>query len=292
MSAGVDRRRLREEIHALYRVEQETMGERGTLDRLEQARRWDLAPTLRAGGVLVFPHAGVLDCGHQTAAVVNACLDSGADRVIVVSVLHAFSDEMQDARVRVAAGEDPAQWPFWGIQGPGIAGRDEWRDDHSLVSFRHFWSAETRRRGVLRPEVIERYPYLAGGKPERLPGVDELARLAEGAVVVSTADPFHHGIGYGDPPERALHPHEGGLELARRTINDGIEILARGDYWGYNQYCVRAKSDARDAGQVFRYLRAVTAGRILDLTYTETAELYQQPRPTWVAAALIEWRSA
>ena len=27
-------------------------------------------------------------------------------RVIVVSVLHAFTDEMQDARVRVAAGED------------------------------------------------------------------------------------------------------------------------------------------------------------------------------------------
>ncbi len=268
------------------------MGERGTFDRLDQGRRWDLAPTLEAGGVLVFPHAGVLDCGHQIAAVVNACLDSGADRVIVVSVLHAFTDEMQDARVRVAAGEDPARWPFWGIQGPGIAGREEWRADHSLVSFRHFWAAETRRRGTRGPEVIERYPYLAGGKPGRLPGIDELARLADDAVIVSTADAFHHGVGYGDPPERALHPDEGGLELARKTINEGIEILGRGDYWGYDQHCVRAKSDGRDAGQVFRCLRTVTAGRILDLTHTDTAELYQQPRPTWVAAGLIEWRDA
>lgn len=286
---ALDRQQLREQIHALYRAEHEAMGERGTLDRLDQARRWDLAPTLRAGGVLVFPHAGVLDCGHQTAAVVNACLDSGADRVIVVSVLHAFSDEMQDARVRVAAGEDPARWPFWGIQGPGISGRNEWREDHSLVSFRHFWAAEIRRRATRGPEVIERYPYLAAGKPERLPGVEELARLAEGATVVSTADPFHHGVGYGDPPEKALPPHDGGLALARRSINEGIEILGRGDYWGYNQHCMRAKSDARDAGQVFRHLRAVTHGRILDLTHTDTAELYDQPRPTWVAAALIEW---
>lgn len=74
------------------------------------------------------------------------------------------------------------------------------------------------------------YPYLAGGKPEWLPGIDELARLADSAVIVSTADAFHHGVGYGDPPERALHPDRGGLELARTTINEGIEILGRGDY--------------------------------------------------------------
>ncbi len=48
----LDRQKLREEIHALYRAEHEAMGERGTLDRLERARQWDLAPTLKAGGVL------------------------------------------------------------------------------------------------------------------------------------------------------------------------------------------------------------------------------------------------
>jgi hypothetical protein len=286
----LDRPKLQDEIHALYRAEHETMGERGTLERLEQARQWDLAPTLRAGGVLVFPHAGVLDCGHQIAAAVHACLDSGADRVIVISVLHAFTDAMEDARIAVAAGADPADWPFWGIQGPGIPGRDEWSGDHALMSWRHFWAAETKRRGIQGPEVVERYPYLAGGKPERLPGIDELARLAEDAVIVSTADPFHHGLGYGDPPERALHPHAGGLELARRTIEEGIAILGRGDYWGYNQHCVSAKSDARDAGQVFRYLRGAMHGRIVDMAYSDAAELYRQPPPTWVAAPLVEWQ--
>jgi hypothetical protein len=287
---SLDRQRLKEQIHQLYRSEHEAMGEHGTLERLERAREWDLAPTLAAGGVVVFPHAGVLDCGHQVAAAVHGCLDSDADRVIVISVLHAFTDGMQDARTRVSSGEDPSQWPFWGIQGPGIDGREEWRDDHSLISFRHFWEVETKRRGIMGPEVVERYPYLAGGRPDQLPGIEDLAALAEDAVIVSTADPFHHGIGYGDPPEHALDPHEGGLELARETIDEGIDLLGRGDYAGYDAHCVEAKSDARDAGVVFRFLRDELRGEILDLTFTDAAALYEAPDPTWVAAPLVEWQ--
>jgi hypothetical protein len=101
----LDRQKLKERIHELYRSEHDEMGERGTLERLERGRGWDLAPTLASGGVAVFSHAGVLDCGHQVAAAVHGCLDSGADRVIVTSVLHAFTDEMQEARTRVSAGE-------------------------------------------------------------------------------------------------------------------------------------------------------------------------------------------
>lgn len=288
--SDLDRARLKAEIHALYRTEHEELGERGTLERLDRGREWNLAPTLAAGGVVVFPHAGVFDCGHQVAAAVHGCLDSGADRVVVISVLHAFTDEMQEARMRVSAGEDPAPWPFWGIQGPGIDGREEWREDHALISFRHFWEAETTRRGIRGPEVVERYPYLAGGRPDRLPGIEELAALVEDAVTVSTADPFHHGIGYGDPPERARAPEDGGLELARATIEEGMELLARGDYAGYDAHCVEAKSDARDAGVVFRYLRGELTGEILDLAYTDAAELYEAPDPTWVAAPLVEWR--
>ncbi len=286
----LDHQRLKEQIHALYRAEHDALGEQGTLERLERGREWDLAPTLAAGGVVVFPHAGVFDCGHQVAATVHGCLDSGADRVIVISVLHAFTDDMEEARTRVSAGEDPAAWPYWGIQGPGIDGRDEWREDHALITFRHFWAAETKRRGIRGPEVVERYPYLAGGRPDRLPGIEELGALAEDAVVVSTADPFHHGIGYGDPPERSLVPGEGGLELARTTIEEGIDLLARGDYAGYDAHCVEAKSDARDAGVVFRYLRGELSGEIVDMTYTDAAALYEAPDPTWVAAPLVEWR--
>jgi hypothetical protein len=288
----LDREQLRHDIQRLYADEHAALGEAGTLRLLEAGRRWDLAPVLRDGGVLVFPHAGVADCGQQIAAVVHACLDSGAGRVLVVSVLHALTDEMQDARVRVAAGADLAAEPLRGVQGPGLPGRQDWRQDHVLISFRHLWAAETRRRGIEGPEVVERYPYLAGGQPRSLPGIEELERIARDAAIVSTADAFHHGVGYGDPPGEALYPEEGGLALARERIEEGIELLARGDYWGYNEHCVRAKSDARDAGQVFRYLRGPMAGEILDLTYTDASELYRSPPPTWVAAALVAWQPA
>ncbi|HEY0736325.1 MAG TPA: hypothetical protein VGD69_15525 [Herpetosiphonaceae bacterium] len=288
----LDLERLRREIHALYQGELAQLGEHGTLEVLDAARQWDFASTLRAGGVVVFPHTNPLDSGLHTAAAVNACLDSGADRVIVVSVLHAFTQEMENARIQVAAGDDPASWPFWGIQGPGIDGRDEWRGDHALLCFRHFWAAETKRRGIKGPELIERYPYLTGGRPERLPGIDELSRLAENAVIVSTADSLHHGIGYGDPPERSYHPDAEGLAFARRTIEEGIDLLGRGDYPGYVQHCLRAKSDARDAGSVFRYVAGPLQGHIVDLKYSDATELYRQPAPTWVAAALVEWLAA
>jgi hypothetical protein len=285
----LDRDKLRRDIHRQYAAEHEALGREGTLRLLEVARQWDLSSTLNAGGVLVFPHAGVADCGQQIAAVVHACLDSGAGRVLLVSVLHALSDELQEARVRVAEGADPTREPLRGIQGPGLPGRQDWRQDHVLISFRHFWQAETERRGIRGPEVIERYPYLAGGQPHTLPGIEELDRIARDAAVISTADAFHHGIGYGDAPEDSLYPEEGGLALARTRIEEGIELLERGDYWGYNQHCVSAKSDARDAGQVFRYLCGPLQGRILDLTYSDASDLYGAPPPTWVAAALVVW---
>ncbi len=288
----MNREQLRQEIHKLYRAEHEALGEDGTLRLLDEARQWDLSGTLAAGGVVVFPHAGVAECGQQIAAAVHACLDSGTDKVVVISVLHAFTDEMEAARVAVANGDDPANWPFWGIQGDGLNGRTEYQHDHALISFRHFWKAETKRRGIAGPKVFERYPYLAGGKPDRLPGIDELAREVENAVIVSTADPFHHGIGYGDPPENAYFPLKGGLDVARRTLEEGIKLLESGDYWGYNQHCVTAKSDARDAGQVFRYLRGPIRGQIRDLTYSDASQLYNAPPPTWVATALFEWQLA
>ena len=246
----LDRQKLKERIHGSIAPSTTRW------ESAEQSNAWSgggsgTSRRPASGGIVVFPHAGVLDCGHQVAAAVHGCLDSGADRVIVISVLHAFTDEMEEARRRVSAGDDPSEWPFWGIQGPGIEGRDEWRGDHALISFRHFWAAETKRRGVRGPEVVERYPYLAGGHPERLPGIEELAALAEEAVIVSTADPFHHGLGYGDPPERALAPDDGGLELARATIEKGMALLGSGDYAGYDAHCVRPRATRAMQGSSF-----------------------------------------
>lgn len=286
----LNREALRDYVHNEFAEERATLGPAGINRILDSGRQWHLAPTLNAGGVVVFPHAGLTACGHQIAAAVHACLDSDADRVLVIGVLHALSDELEEARVRVANGADVTKEPAWGVQGPGLKTGNDWQYEFSLSNFLFLWEQETARRGIKGPELIVRYPYLAGGRPMIMPGIEELQEIVKDAVVVSTADPFHHGIGYGEPPATALHPDKGGLDLARHRITEGLEILGMGDYWGYNQHCVAAKSDARDAGQVMRYLLGPLQGQILDLTYQDTTAMYDQPPPTWVATALLELR--
>jgi hypothetical protein len=119
-------------------------------------------------------------------------------------------------------------------------------------------------------------------------GIEELQEIVRDAVAVATADPFHHGIGSGDPPEHSLAPEEGGLDLARRRIEEGLVLLQAGDYWGYNQHCVDAKSDARDVGQVLRYLLGPLEDHILDIVSDDMTGPYNKPAPTWVAGALME----
>jgi hypothetical protein len=276
------------DFKAQNRAEHARLGEKGMPRFLDAGRIWDLAPTLRAGGSIIFPHASMEACGHQIAAAVHACLDCGAERVLVVGVLHALTEELDQARIRVAGGADVTQEPYWGIQGPGLEGRTDWEVEFSLDHFLALYQAETRRRGIDGPELIVRYPYLAGGRPEILPGIDELVEIAKEAAVIGTGDIFHHGIGYGDPPERAFAPDEGGLDLGRETIQKGLELLRDGDYWGYNQHCVEAKSDARDVGQVIRYLLGPLEGQILDIVADDMTGAYGAPAPTWVAGTLVQ----
>lgn len=276
------------DFEASARAAERRLGTDGASSLLDAGRAWDLAGVLERGGAVIFPHTSLDVCGHQTAAAVHACLDSGADTVLVVGVLHALTDELEDARVRVANGGDAAAEASWGVQGPGIDGRYDWTREFSLLGFLFLWRNELDRRGVGGPRLIVRYPYLAGGRPDALPGIAELMEVSRDAVIVATADPFHHGIGYGDPPGAALAPDDGGLDLARRTIDDGLKMLEQGDYPGYNRHCVEAKSDARDVGQVVRYLTGPVNGRVLDLVADDMSAQYGTPGPTWVAGALME----
>jgi hypothetical protein len=285
----LDRTALQKKVNAEYQRDHDDLGVSGTLQMLDDAQRWDLGATLAGGGVVGFAHVGVVDCGVHVAAAVNACLDTGADTILAISVLHAFSEEMELARRDVADGGSPSDHATWGIQGPGLAFRDEWRGDHAMRSLRHFWEAETTRRGITDRRLIERYPFLAGGKPGDLPNIEETALIAESAVIVTTGDQFHHGIGYGTPEAEALEIEPDGLPAARASIKEGIAMIDSGDYWGYNQHCVIAKSDDRDVAQLFRYLRGPVDGTLLDIGYSDSTELYNQPSPTWAAGGFMKF---
>jgi hypothetical protein len=286
----MDRGELLKTFVDLYRKDHDNASQADIDDYFERAAQWDLASVIESGGVVSFPHARLHDCGHQVAAAANAVLDSGADTCVFVSVLHSSSQDMEDARVAVAAGAPASEFESWGIQGPGIDGRTDWTKDHAPTSFRFFIEHAAKRRGVPTPRVLERFPYLAGGRPDLLPGIDALAAECENAAVVTTADPVHHGIGYGDAPEDSLAPEAGGYEMAHESIMAGCQLLERQDYWGYNQHCVTAKSDHRDAGQVLALLRGSMSGEVLELLACEFGDVYEAPPPSWVASPLIVYR--
>jgi hypothetical protein len=161
-----------------------------------------------------------------------------------------------------------------------------------MRSLRHFWEAETRRRGITGRRLVERYPFLAGGKPGDLPNIDEVATIAESAVIVATGDQVHHGIAYGTPEEDALDMEPEGLIAAQRSMEAGIALIDAGDYWGYDQHCVAAKSDDRDAAQLYRFLRGPLEGTLLDIGASDATELYDQPAPSWAAGGFIEFKNA
>jgi hypothetical protein len=287
----LDRTDLRTKINELYRLEHEELGDSGTYAMLDEAGQWDLSQTLADGGVVTFAHVNVADCGVHVAAAVNGALDSGADTLLAISVLHAFTEEMELARRDVSSGGgSPSRHATWGIQGPGLQFRDEWRGDHAMRSLRHFWEAETKRRGITNRRLVERYPFLAGGKPGDLPNIDEVATIAENAVMVATGDQFHHGIAYGTPEDEALDMETDGLIAATRSMEEGIALIDAGDYREYDQHCVAAKSDDRDAAQLYRFLRGRLEGSLLELGASDATELYGQPAPSWAAGGFIEFK--
>lgn len=276
------------DFKALAAADHARLGAAGARALLAAGEAWKLAHVLAGGGALIFPHSRVEACGHLVAAVVSACLGCGAERVLVLGVLHALTPGLDAARRRVAAGGDPAAEASWGIQGPGFAGREDWRREFSLDHFLWLWAEATRERPEA-PELILAYPYLAGGAPERLPGLE---RLPRDTALVATMDPFHHGLAYGDAPEAALAPGAGGLELARERIAENLALLAAGDHAAFQAHCVAIKSDARDVGQLLRHLVGPCTPRIHDLAADDMSAPYGAPSPSWVAAALIELASA
>ena len=253
-----------------------------------------LSKTLTDGGALLFPHVGIAVGGHQIAAVADAILESRVERVIAIGVLHARSEELERARVRVAEGSDPALEASWGFQGPGMPGREDWKQEFSLDHFVFLWQEARRRHPGAVPELVIRFPYLAGGHPERLPGMGEIMTLMKErrSVVVATGDLFHHGIAYGNSPDEARYPDAGGLALAQSAIDRGLEMLRAGDYVGYNRHSVATKSDARDVGQVLRHLIGPLEARVLDLVAEDMTGPYQKPAPSWVAGALVRFSTA
>lgn len=273
-----------------YKIERERLTAQEVDKMLQSGRRWNVAPALAAGGVAIFPHTYLSVCAAQIACVVQGALDSGADQVVAIGVLHSLPNEFVLARAKEKAYESLSEFPFRGVHGPNLNCGTYWEDEYSLLSFEFLWNEEIKRRGIKGPKLFIRYPYLINRQPESLPGIKELESLCRDSCVVATSDFCHHGVAYGMPCESTKTGSQG-YEYAKKNIESNLAILREGDYNKYYQHCLEIRSDSFDVGTILRYLRGPLQGSILDLVLGDVSALFEgHPTPSWVACGLIEMK--
>lgn len=273
----------------IYRNERLSLSEKEIDTMLEKGRTWNLGKTLSSGGSLFFPHTYIRECGYQIAAAVHACLDSGADCIVVLGVLHALTTSLKAARKMEREGADISKLSCWGLFGPGLNCDPYWKEEFSLESFIFLFEHEVKRRKIKAPKLIVRFPNLVNREPEKLPGIEELEKLRPHSVFIATADLFHHGIAYGNPLQACMPIGEKTEAYVKEEIANGLKFLQTQNYKKYFDYCMRCVSDSLHVGPVLSYLLGPLSGKILDLKLVDVSDLFEgRPNPSWVAASLIE----
>jgi hypothetical protein len=238
--------------------------ERARLGRAALEAMLERAPSVR-GRALIFPHTRLAVTGDHVAAAARAVIETGADELLAIGVLHGAPSKVR------------------AVHRPSRATRDEF----SLDAFEALLALAAERAGRPAPRVHARFPLHVGDDPASLDGIDELTRLAERLPVVATADPIHHGIGYGDAPD-AARPASGAVDFARASIETQLRALAGHDFPAFAAECARVRSDFKNAGPAL----ALALGRgfaftLHSLALVDYAAALSSPPPTWVAGALI-----
>ena len=268
-----------------YEAQSIVLGEKGLFDLLEKGKRWKLSSLLSSGGSAIFPHTYLELCGDQIAAVVHGCLDSGADHVLLLGVIHTRENlALHQARLLEAEGKPMAQGSYHGVfsHHPG---------EYSLIHFKTLWDLEVKRRGKKAPKLIVRYPCLVNGDPSRLPGIEELERFSKSGVVVMTGDLVHNGAAYST--DLHLEIGKGSESFAREGIEELFAHLNREESRLFIQKSIYYRNDARDSLTVMRHLLGKMIPSILELRIIDTSDLFaMNPVPSWVASSLITLEKA
>jgi hypothetical protein len=274
-----------------YARERAELGEAGLAALLDRARPLDVPKS----GALLFPHTRLVASGELAAAVALAVVRSGCEEVVALGILHGGRESDAELVRRAREGAPQARAVLRRVHGPEVDGDGGyWSEEFSLDGFCALVDVAAKRAGKRSPRIITRYPFLVGESPGDLPGMADLRRRVEaGAALVATADPIHHGAGYGAREEDRL-PREDPqtLEFARWTIERGFQMLADRDYGGFLRHGAEVRSDFRDTGPAMAWLIDPSKpldAEILDLLLVDYAQALSAPAPTWVAGALARF---
>ena len=275
-----------------YARERERLGTPGLEACLDRADALGLPARLRSADAVVFPHTRLETSGELAAAAALAAVRSGCGTVLALGVLHGA--QVQDTALvgDARAGDERARKTLRRVHGPGVPGDGgHWEEEFSLDGFCALLAAAARREGRPPLRVVRRFPFLTGENPADLPGLDELRALRaapEGVFLAATADPVHHGVGYG-PPAAELRSLDEPATLAwtMAGVREGFQRLAARDFPAFLDHAAGAKSDFRDPGPVMVHLLGEgLCVNVHGLRLVDYADVLAAPAPTWVAGAL------
>ncbi|HEX6657457.1 MAG TPA: hypothetical protein VF065_05210 [Ilumatobacter sp.] len=264
-----------------YAEERERLGRDRLLAMVDEAERLDV----RDGGAIVIPHTRIEVTGNQIAVAVATVLASGAERVLALGVLHGARRADRDLVAAARAGDGDAIATLRGVHDEhGLAA-----EEFSLDGFLEMLTLAADRAGRSM-EVARRYPFLVGEEPASLDGLEELEQLVgDGALLVATTDPVHHGYAYGTAPSECLDPEDPRtMAVARSAIGDQLGALSDHRFGDFAQLTEQHRSDFRDTGPTLAQLVGRGfASEIHDLALVDYADVLEAARPSWVAGALV-----
>lgn len=263
-----------------YRSERDRIGAPALLGLVDAADPLDLRP----GGAIVVPHTRMEVTGHQIAAAVATVLASGVDRVLALGVLHGARRTDRNRVADARSGDAEARAELRGIHDEaGLA-----TEEFSLDGFTELLelAADAAGRTV---ELVRRYPFLVGDDPATLPGLDELTRtLADGAMLVVTTDPIHHGHAYDTVPDRCRDADDPStIVAARAAIDEQFAALSDHRFRDFVGLTEMHRSDFRDTGPTMAMLLDHGFDTVVhELALVDYADALDAASPSWVAGAL------
>ena len=264
-----------------YAEERERLGRDTLLAMVDEAEPLDA----RDGGAIVIPHTRIEVTGDQIAAAVATVLASGAERVLALGVLHGARRADRELVVAARAGDADAVSALRGVHDEnGLAA-----EEFSLDGFMEMLALAADRAGR-SIDVARRYPFLVGDDPASLDGIEELEQLvSDGALLVVTTDPIHHGHAYDTPTDQCLDADDPGtMAVARSAIDDQLAALSDHRFGDFAQLAEQHRSDFRDTGPTLAHLVGRGfASEIHDLALVDYADVLDAARPSWVAGALV-----
>jgi hypothetical protein len=229
----------------------------------------DRAPVIRLGRATIFPHTRLEVTGDSVAAVARALVESGATDVLAIGVLHGSPSSERR------------------VHHPGERATD---GEFSLDAFAALLAIAAEAAERPAPHVHARYPLLVGTEPASIEGMGELVRLGARMPIVATADPVHHGIGYGDDRDHAEdRSSPRARAFASASIDQQLRALEAHDFVAFQAECARVRSDFRNAGPTLVHVLGDPKPRfeVHRVDLVDYTEALHAPPPTWVAGALV-----